>query len=1009
MLFSRQFGNLGEKARPLTRLQRRANRRPMAVRFGPILEGLEERMVLTYLAPITYPAGLSPAGVTIGKFNADASPDIAVVDQSSGTVSILMGNGDGTFQPKVDYAVGASPIDAKSGDFNGDGNTDLAVTNLSGAVALLIGNGDGTFGASASYAAGFGTHSINVGDFNGDGKLDIATMNSNNASVLLGNGDGTFQGHLDSAIVGSTTNTVVGDFNRDGKLDVATSNSFSVGTISLLRGHGDGTFDPAVSISAYSAPVYLTAGDYNEDGYEDFAVTNSYTLDSMSIILNNGDGTYATPVTSRLPMIGVEIETADINGDGHADLAIRGPGQYLVEFGKGDSTFYPPVSYAAPIGKGEIGTVGDVNGDGTPDLVYAGGSGLTVMTNANDDRANLAGAVSFNISLPATTTFGASMSLTITAVDAAGAPVSGFVGTVYISSSDPTVPLRTAYTFTAADAGVHSFIGLARLYTPGIQSVSASAPFMTTSTQSVTVLGAVTNFSVTNPATSVAGSAYNVTVSALDAVGAVGTGYTGTVHFNSGDVQAALPSDYTFTTADAGVHTFAVTLKTAGSKFVGVTEIGQYVTGGSNVNVTPAAAQSFVLAGGAGAIGVARPITIVPRDAYGNSDTNYSGTLHFTSSDPSAALPADILIANGIATANVTFMTVGSQTITATDPATGVTGTVSTSATPPVAALFAVSAPTSATAGVATTFTVTVRDTIGQVATGYTGTIYFRSSDVQAGLPASYTFTAADAGKHTFTATLKTAGSQSISVIDSTGTLSGSQLGIAVSAAAFSGYRLSVPIGTDSKGHYLMVAGDQIALTVRAVDTFGNNVSGYKGKVHFTSTDIQASLPTDYSFNAADAGSHTFTVVLKTTTPNLGVWSFSVADTSNAATLATITNFEVTNAALAKFVLSVPSSYTTGVAFSLKLTALDAYGNTVKNYFGTIHFKGVVGLPADYTFTSGDAGVHTFQITLNTTVDETITIADLSNPLMTASSLIKVKAAGGGGAGGGSGGGGKPV
>ena len=132
-----------------------------------------------------------------------------------------------------------------------------------------------------------------------------------------------------------------------------------------------------------------------------------------------------------------------------------------------------------------------------------------------------------------------------------------------------------------------------------------------------------------------------------------------------------------------------------------------------------------------------------------------------------------------------------------------------------------------------------------------------------------------------------------------------------------------------------------------------------------------------------------------------------MADTSSAATLATITNFEVTNAGPAKFVLSAPSTYTTGVAFTLKLEVVDAYGNTVKNYFGTIHFKGVIGLPADYTFTSGDAGVHTFLITLNATVDETIAIADLSNPSMTASSLIKVKAAGGGGGGGG--GGGKPV
>src|SRR4029079_9681583 len=107
------------------------------------------------------------------------------------------------------------------------------------------------------------------------------------------------------------------------------------------------------------------------------------------------------------------------------------------------------------------------------------------------------------------------------------------------------------------------------------------------------------------------------------------------------------------------------------------------------------------------------------------------------------------------------------------------------------------------TAGVANTFTVIVRDTIGQVASGYTGTVFFSSTDMQAGLPASYTFTSADAGVHTFTATLRTAGTQSIAVRDAAG-LAGTETGIAVTPAAFAGFRLSVPLGADSKGHMLV-------------------------------------------------------------------------------------------------------------------------------------------------------------------------------------------------------------
>ena len=127
-------------------------------------------------------------------------------------------------------------------------------------------------------------------------------------------------------------------------------------------------------------------------------------------------------------------------------------------------------------------------------------------------------------------------------------------------------------------------------------------------------------------------------------------------------------------------------------------------------------------------------------------------------------------------------------------------------------------------------------------------------------------------------------------------------MGINVAAADFAGFQLSAPLGTDSKGHMLVTAGDTISLTVKARDAFGNIITDYNGMVNFTSTDTQAGLPADYTFTAADGGVHTFTVALKTVTPNGVVWSFSVVDAANAATLATMTNFEVTNAAAAVFV-----------------------------------------------------------------------------------------------------------
>ena len=985
-----------------------AKRAARAVQVRPLVEGLEDRIVLSFLPPVSYGAGASAGGVTVGKFNADSIPDLAVVDTTTGTVNVLLGGPGNTFLPGTAYPSATGAFDVAKGDFNGDGKTDLAIAGFSG-VSLLLGNGDGTFRAPTTSTTAPGSHSIVVGDFNGDGKLDAATMNSTSATVLLGKGDGTFLPHIDAPIPGNSTNAVVGDFNRDGKLDLATSNTASVGTITILSGRGDGTFNPPTSQYAFSAPVSLSAGDLDHDGYDDFVVANSYAASSMSYIHNNGDGTYAAPVTYNIAETGYEIEAGDFNGDGNVDFAVRGSSLYMMHLGRGDGTFYPEASFATPTGRFEMGSKGDLNGDGAVDFVYPSTTGVTVVMNAADDRANLAGAVGFKVVMPTTTTAGSPLNVSVSAVDATGKVVPGFRGTVYLTTNDPAGSPGLAYTFTAADAGVHSFNGSIHFSTPGLLSATIAAPFMTSTTKSVTVTGAVTHFSMTNPVSSAAGASYSVTVKALDAVNAVGVGYTSTIHFSSTDTQAGLPADYTFTAADAGIHTFSVTLRSSGLIFVGVAEAGGTASGGSTVSVTSGAAKSFTLAASGGAIGVSRPVTMVATDLYGNVATSYHGTVHVTSSDPLAVLPSDTALANGVAVVNVTLLTVGTQTITATDPAAALTGTISSNATPPVAKLLSITGPATATAGTAGTFVVTVKDTIGQVATGYTGTVYFSSSDIQAGLPSSYTFTAADAGKHTFLATFRTSRNQSLSVADSTGSLTGGQLGVVVTPAKFVGYRLSVPLGTDSKGHMLVTAGDLIPLTVKAVDSYGNAIVGYRGKVHFTSTDTQAGLLADWTFTAADGGSHTFNVALKTATPNATVWSISVVDSLTPSTLATMTNFEVTNAAAAKFLLTGPSNATVGTAVSLKLTVLDAYGNGVKNYFGTVHFSntaGNAGLPADYTFTALDAGVHTFVFTPTILVDQTIAVVDTRMPTLTASTLLKVKASGGGGGGSGGGGGG---
>src|SRR5262249_14906311 len=153
-----------------------------------------------------------------------------------------------------------------------------------------------------------------------------------------------------------------------------------------------------------------------------------------------------------------------------------------------------------------------------------------------------------------------------------------FQGTVYITSSDTAAHTSVAYRFRSADAGVHTFTDGIRLATLGSQTITVSSPLLPSMTQAVNVTPAITRLDVSAPTASNAGDTFNVKVTAYDAAGNVGTGYTSTVHFSTPDVQAELPAEYTFTAADAGVHMFAVTLKTAGHRFINVSENGRTVS-----------------------------------------------------------------------------------------------------------------------------------------------------------------------------------------------------------------------------------------------------------------------------------------------------------------------------------------------------------------------------------------------------------------------------------------------
>jgi hypothetical protein len=266
--------------------------------------------------------------------------------------------------------------------------------------------------------------------------------------------------------------------------------------------------------------------------------------------------------------------------------------------------------------------------------------------------------------------------------------------------------------------------------------------------------------------------------------------------------------------------------------------------------------------------------TVTALDQLDETVQGYGGTVHFTSSDPQALLPFDYPFTaadNGTHTFPAALLTAGSRSITATDAANSATGTQSGIVVIPAAAdHFDVAAPTSVTAGQPFSVAVTARDRFGNVATGYTGTVTFASSDARAALPPDYMFTADDAGQHAFTVTLFTAApAQTIRVTDTVSGITGSATITVTPAAASTLVVFGYPSPTGRREFH--------DFTVMALDPYGNIATGYRGTVHFTSDEEHADLPGDYTFTAADAGVHVFQAAFN----RFGTFSLTATDTAD--------------------------------------------------------------------------------------------------------------------------------
>jgi uncharacterized repeat protein (TIGR01451 family) len=276
----------------------------------------------TFQSAVNYPAGLGARDVAVGDLNGDGKPDLVVALLGAGvnSIAVLLGNGDGTFQSPVIYPAGAGPISVRVADLNQDGNADVVVADVASGVSVLLGNGNGTLQAAVPYTAGAATECVTVGDFNGDGKPDIAAVNasSNNISVLLGRGDGTFLPAVNYVVAGSPYFVAAGDFNGDGALDLAVT--VFGGSVNVLRGNGDGTFQGSGSYAAGSYPTSLSIADLDGDGNLDLAVSNE---DGTVVVLKGlGNGTFFRGQTIAVGVYPWSVAAADFNGDGATDLAV---------------------------------------------------------------------------------------------------------------------------------------------------------------------------------------------------------------------------------------------------------------------------------------------------------------------------------------------------------------------------------------------------------------------------------------------------------------------------------------------------------------------------------------------------------------------------------------------------------------------------------------------------------------------------------------------------------------
>jgi len=568
-----------------------------------------------------------------------------------------------------------------------------------------------------------------------------------------------------------------------------------------------------------------------------------------------------------------------------------------------------------------------------------------------------------------------------------GAPVPKFKGTVTVALAEAGTTLAGTLSQKANAEGVAVFDdlvvdsaaqGLVLTATSGDLGVGRSPPFDS-------VASVPTQFTFDElPTSFVAGISFGFDLVARDANGNVIEDFVGTVRFGASDADARLPADYTFTLADAGRHPFGgVAFETAGAQTL--TASSDDFSSDADIDVVAAAFEALRMTLAPEVVaGAELDFTVSARDAFGNVIGDYDETLTITSTDPLADVPAPLTSTNGIYQGTITGGTAGNHTLTATAGADSATAPYLVRAG--TATSLELTAPTSIGASIAFAAVVTARDALGNAADGFTGTVTLTSGDAAAVLPAAHAFVAADKGSYTFLGLkLATSGSQTL-----TATSAGLNDAASVSVLAGDATSLVITIAPTS-----VVAGQPFSVTFEFRDASGNLasdddraivVSGPDGELRTLDANTASVVVSNIVLTDASAA----------TTITVSATDLGLSDTAAIA---------VTAGPASKLVVTGPAAAIAGTPFSVTVAAHDQYDNVAADYRGVVRFSSndpstdpVPVMPGDYTFTSADAGSHTFTdaLTLRTSSPTAIrvTVTDLT-PIAAPTATLDVTVGGG--------------